>query len=334
MKKLKVGLVGCGGMGSSVARRCNELDNADVVAVCDTNEENAKKAAEEFDAKAFTSYAKMLASDIDAVIIGTPNDLHASMAIAAAEKKKHIFTEKPMALTLADCKAMVAAAKKARVKLAVGQVLRLIPVYWKAARIIESGELGKPFAISVARIGKPDGLRADWRITRKHAGGILFEVNVHELDFMRHIMGEAASVYATMGHFTDSHVEYEDYAATHIRFKDGGIGLLQSGTSAIVPQHGMLIYCEKGTMSITGGAVRYTPAGGEEVVIEAAQIEKEDAVRHEVGSWVNWVLKRTPPVVYWKDGMAAVELAEAAYRSAGSGKVVRLPLRGRVQEVG
>jgi UDP-N-acetylglucosamine 3-dehydrogenase len=328
MKKLRVGLVGCGGMGMNVARRCNELENADVVAVCDMNEENAKKAAEELDAKVFTSYPKLLASDIDGVIIATPNDLHASMAVAAAEKKKHIFTEKPMALTVADCRAMVAAAKKARVKLVVGQVLRLMHVYWKAAQIIKSGELGAPFAISVVRIGKPDGLKADWRITRKHAGGILFEVNVHELDFMRHIMGEAESVYANTGHFTNSHVEYEDYAATQIKFRTGGVGLLQSGTSAVVPQHGMIIHCEKGTMSIGGSAVRYTVAGGEEKTIEAAKIEKEDAIREEVGSWVNWILKRTPPVVYWRDGMAAVELAEAAYRSAANGKAVKLPLRG------
>ncbi len=188
------------------------------------------------------------------------------------------------------------------------------------------GELGKPFAISMVRIGKPAGLKADWRVTKQYAGGILFEVNVHELDFMRHIMGEAASVYATMGHFTSSHVEYEDYAATHVKFRNGGIGLLQSGTSAFAPQRSTVILCERGTVSV-GSGVSYTAEDGEQTVIEAAQIEKEDAIREEVRGWVDWITRRTPPVVYWKDGMAAVELAEAAYRAAASGKVVKLPLR-------
>jgi UDP-N-acetylglucosamine 3-dehydrogenase len=328
MKKLRVGLVGCGGMGMNLGRRSREIENLDLVAVCDADREAAEKAADELGAKAFTDYATLLDTDIEAVIIATPNNLHAPMTISAAEKGKHIFSEKPMALRLADCKAMVAAARKARVKLAVGQVLRLMPVYWKAAQIIKSGQFGSPFAISVTRVGKPGGLKQDWRTTKQQGTGILFEVNVHELDYMRHIMGEAATVYATMGHFTDSPVEYEDYAATHIRFRNGGIGLLQSGTSAAAPQHGMIVYCERGTVAISGGGVRYTPAGGQEVVIEADSIEKEDAIRHEVGSWVNWILKRTPPAVYWKDGMAAVELAEAAYRSAASGKPVKLPLRG------
>lgn len=329
MKKLRIGLAGCGGMGANLARRCNTLDNAAIVAVCDTNEEAAKTIGEELGAAAvFTDYAKMLESDIDGVIIATPNSLHARMTIQAASANKHIFCEKPMALSLADCKAMVAAAKRARVKLVVGQVLRLMGGYWKAAQIVRSGELGKPFAISVVRIGKPAGLKADWRVTKQFAGGILFEVSVHELDFMRHIMGEAESVYATMGHFTGSNVEYEDYAATHVRFRNGGTGILQSGTSAFAPQRSTVILCERGTMSV-GGGVSYTRENGDEVTIEPAQIEKEDPIREEIRGWVDWVTKRTPPVVYWKDGMAAVELAEAAYRSAEAGQVVRLPLRAR-----
>lgn len=327
MKKFKVGLAGCGGMGANLARRCNTLNNAAITAVCDTNEELARAVGEELGTGAvFTDYEKMLESDIDGVIIATPNSLHARMAIEAAARKKHVFCEKPMALSLADCRAMVTAANKARVKLVVGQVLRLMGGYWKAAQIVHSGELGRPFAVSVVRIGKPAGLKADWRVTKQFGGGILFEVSVHELDFMRHIMGEAESVYSTMGHFTSSHVEYEDYAAVHLRFRNGGTGILQSGTSAFAPQRSTVIQCERGTMSV-GSGVSFTRENGEETVIEAAQIEKEDPIREEVRGWVDWITKRTPPVVYWKDGMAAVELAEAAYRSAASGRVVRLPLR-------
>lgn len=328
MSVLRVGLAGCGAMGMRLARHCHSLDGAEIAAVYDPFFESVRKAVHEFDAVRARSYGGLLNSDIDAVIIATPNDLHAKYTIEAARAGKHIYCEKPMALRLRDCKEMIEAADEAGVKLMVGHVLRLIHVFWKSHKIVSSGEIGKPFAMSVTRLGGPDGLSQGWRASRKQAGGVLYEVHVHELDFMRHVMGEAKSVYASMGHFTRSAVEYEDLAFVHIKYANGGIGTLHCGVSSSIGAYNMMIQCDNGTLvnSGFGGPIRYSKFGNEPRVIEVSEIEKEDAYHEEIRSWVDAITKGTPMVFDGRDGMAAVEIVEAAYKSARRGRTVKLPL--------
>lgn len=328
MNKLKVGLIGCGGMGMHLARQCHSLEDATIAAVCDPNHEAAGKAADEFGALRYPSYKSLLQSDVDGVIVATPNDLHARYTIEAARLGKHIFCEKPMALRLRDCKVMVDAAGEAGVKLMVGQVLRLIGPFWKTHQIATSGELGQPFAMSVTRLSGPDSLAQGWRASAKQAGGVLYEVHVHELDFMRHVMGEVESVYASVGHFTEAAVEYEDVAFVQLRFKNGGIGTLHCGTSSSMGAYTMMVQCSEGTITNTGfgGPIKHCKFRQEPTAVELSDIQKEDAYHEEVRSWVESITRGTPMVFDGRDGMAAIEICEAAYRSARTGKPVRLPL--------
>ena len=325
---LKIGLIGCGGMGMHLSRQCQTLDDAKITAVFDVNTEAAETAAQEFGAARFVSHAELLSSDVDGVIIATPNDSHAPLTIEAAANGKHIFCEKPMALSVADCDAMIAAAEKAGVKLMVGQVLRLIKGFWKIHEIVASGELGAPFAIFVTRLGTPKTLAQGWRATNSQSGGVLYEVHVHELDFMRHIMGEAQSVFASTGHFTHSPVEFEDLAVVQLRYANNGIGALHCGVCSSVGRYDLMILCDKGTLTSGGfgGPIRYARFDEEPVEITLDSFEKEEPCREEVRSWVEAIIKGTPMVFDAHDGRAAIELCDAAYRSAESGAVVRLPL--------
>ena len=328
---LKVGLIGCGGMGMNLARHCHLLDESKISAVFDIDPAASSRAAQEFGAKEYGSYRRLLDGDVDAVIVATPNDSHAKITIDAAQRGKHVFCEKPMALKLADCRAMIRAADEAGVKLMVGQVLRLFPVFWQTKQIVASGKLGEPFAMSVTRLGGPDALAKGWRATKKQSGGYLYEINVHEIDFMRHVMGEAKSVYASVGHFTDSPVEFEDVAFVQIRYAGGGIGTLHCGGSSSIGKCEMMVQCKKGTLvnGGFGGPVRYARFGEEPVTIEASQIQKEDPYREEVRSWVEAVTKDAPMLFDGRDGAAAIEIVDAAYRSARTGRAVSLPLYGR-----
>ncbi len=143
--EVRVGLIGCGNMGSGLLRNCAQVENAKVAAVADPVAENVKKLADELDVPAFDDYRKMLAKDdIDAVIVAVPNFLHAAVSIDVAESSKHVFCEKPMAMTVSDCDRMIQTAKANGVKLMVGQVLRYLPVFAKIKEIIDSGVLGEP----------------------------------------------------------------------------------------------------------------------------------------------------------------------------------------------
>lgn len=330
MGNFKVGLIGCGGMGTCLAKACNALDNADLAAVYDANDAAAGKLAEDLGARKYTSYDELM-DNVDGVIIATPNDSHAPLTIEAAEKGKHVFCEKPMSLSVDDCDAMICAADQAGVKLMVGQVLRLIGPFWKSAQVIESGEIGRPFAMAVTRLAGIQLFADGWRATRKQCGGVLYEVHVHELDFMRRIMGEATSVFASTGHFTSAKAEYEDVAFVQMRYKSGGIGTLHCGISSSIDRYEMMIQCEEGTLTNGGfsGPIQYSRFGQEISSIELSDIQKENPHQEEIRAWVDAATKDTPMPFDGRDGRAAVELCEAAYRSAFIGDVVHLPMKSR-----
>ena len=198
MEKLRFGVIGIGGMAEHLAKLLQQFEDAVVVAAVDTNPER-QSAAEQLGANFYSDYGQMLQNEpIDAVIIGTPCGLHLEPTLAAAQAGKHIFLEKPMEISVERCDRMNRAAEEAGVKLMVGQVLRLFPLFQKSLDIIASGEIGKPKAIAVTRAGYATVFHSGWRVKRELAGGMLLETNVHELDYMRTVMGEPRQVYARM----------------------------------------------------------------------------------------------------------------------------------------
>ncbi|MGC9320179.1 MAG: Gfo/Idh/MocA family protein, partial [Armatimonadota bacterium] len=208
MDELLIGLIGGGNMGKSLARGVAACDDGRIVAVCDPAEgvaaATAEEIAEDESVDAYTELGEMLErEDIAAVIVAAPNYLHAELTRRAAEAGKHVFCEKPMALAVADARAMIEACDTAGVKLMIGQVLRYLAPYVWIIDLVRAGDLGEPFGMQTTRIGGGWGgtYRAQWRTQRKLCGGPLFEVSAHEIDFMRQILGEAETVYASMDNY-------------------------------------------------------------------------------------------------------------------------------------
>ena len=118
MRKLRAGIVGCGGIANGKHLPAMKRNgHFEIVAFCDLIEERAQKAKEEYgtpDAKVFTDYQELLKEDLDAVYVLTPNNAHAPVSIAAMEAGKHVMCEKPMAKTYAEAKAMVETAERTR----------------------------------------------------------------------------------------------------------------------------------------------------------------------------------------------------------------------------
>ena len=155
---LTVGLIGAGGMGRHLAQVTHKLPNCEVGLIYDPDQQHARETAQEFDAEITASLEELLGHDsLDAVIIASPNYLHAQQTVAAAQAGKHIFCEKPMALNVADARQMIEAASLNGVKLMIGQVLRyIVPFVW-IIEFIAAGNLGKPFGMQVTRISGPWG---------------------------------------------------------------------------------------------------------------------------------------------------------------------------------
>ena len=331
MDTVRVGLISCGNMGASLARTVHGLDAAQIVAVADVDAEKARAFAGELgeDVQVFVDYQAMLdVPDVDAVIVASPAYLHEEMVVAAARAKKHIFCEKPMAFTVDACDRMIEAARENIVKLMIGQVLRYLPVFNKIKEIVDSGALGRPFSVTIARIGGGWGGARSWRKQRDKVGGVLYEVSVHELDFMRYIAGDVDRVAAFAGNFVQKDVDYEDLVQVLLHFEQGGSGALLAGMSSALGVYDGKILCEKGSVFFNNGwsGLRYKSFDGDEVQVSKEDMATEPGVRRELREFVEAVLNDTEPTIPGEEGRKVIEIVQAAYRSAEEGRDVALPL--------
>jgi predicted dehydrogenase len=328
MASLAFALIGCGPMGRGLADALKQVSEARLTAVADPMEEARQQAAEAHGAEAYAEYGEVLArDDVEAVIVATPTTFHKEVTMAAAQAGKHVFCEKPMALTLADCDAMMAACEKAGRKLMIGQVLRLMFPWARIKELTADDELGPAKCVDITRV-TPWGGRG-WRGKMALSGGPLFEVNVHELDLMRHLCGEVEQVSAYGGNLVSPQFDFPDVVLLNLRFRAGAVGRLRGGCAGPTKRYDGEVICEHGTAAFGPGwgeLWRQRP-GAERERVELATWTQPSGLVRELASFTQWVLHEETPLITAADGRAAVELATAAYRSLETGRPVDLPLR-------
>ena len=329
---LQLALVGCGAHGRYLAERLATIPRAALAGVYDADAEAAGRAAADFGAPACDSPEALLAqASVRGVVIASPQFTHKDLTLQAVGAGKHVFVEKPMALATSDCDAMLSAAREAGVKLAVGQVLRLLPPYRRARELIDEEVLGGPLGVLIARSSgrQPGSIFAEaWRRSPGLSGGLLFEVHVHELDLMRSLCGEPESVYAQGIRVLDDGIAYDDLWFVQVRFRSGAAGVLHASQSCYVPKGYFTIQCPHGTISTNndaGDLVLARVDGGSRTISPDEYGEQEDGFRYELRSWIEAVLEDTPMVVDGFDGRQAVAMAEAAIQSAASNEVIAVP---------
>jgi UDP-N-acetylglucosamine 3-dehydrogenase len=331
VKTLGVGLIGCGGMGRSLARQLRELENARIVAVTDVDAGACRDAAQEF-AAAGCETAEAVVADkaVEAVLIASPGIYHRPLAELASAHGKHLFVEKPLATNVEDCDAIIEAARRANVTLMVGQVLRYYPCWGHILQMVREGAIGEPIAISVTRIGDNwEGWKQPWRNSRAMSGGMLMEINAHEIDFICEIGGDVERVYAEADHFGPDPADYPNLGFVSLRFRNRSRGMLHTSTVAAMSDQSGRIQGTRGTIVYADGfsptgQIRYAPRGGEIETIMVTSLQVEQPVRRELRLFVESVLTGTPPPISGEDGRRAVVISEAAYASAESGQPVLL----------
>lgn len=323
---LGVGLLGCGGMAKSLGHAVRRLPRARLVRVCDVVPEVAAAAGVEFAVPATTDAAEVLSDPaVRAVIVATPNFTHADLVLQAAAAGRHIFCEKPMALTVADCERMRAAVVAARVQFCVGHVLRYLPVFDHMKRMVDAGVIGAPFAMRTTRLGGW-GASQSWRQRRDLSGGPLFEVNIHEIDYQRYLLGEPETVYATGSQRVVMQTDFEDTVFLSLRYASGAHGVLHSSLGAPRGSYSGEIQGTEGIIAFTNGPSRieWRRFDGDSGAVGEEDLHALDAHERELNHLVEAVLDGVPPPIGLADGRAAVAVAEAAVRSLCSGQVERV----------
>ena len=332
MSTLGVGLIGCGGMGRSLGKQLRTIEAARLVGVTDISPEAAAKAGEELEAPGFESAEALLEQPgLDAVIIASPGCEHRPLTELAAARGKHVFVEKPLAANTRDCDAMMEAAAGAGITLMVGQVLRYYTTWWKIIEMVRQGEIGQPWGITVTRIsGGWGGWAQAWRNSLEQSGGLLMEVNAHEIDFMCQVCGDVERVYAEADKFGEDPADYPNLYFVSMRFKNGAVGMLHSSTVSALNDLSGKVQGSEGTILYTngfGGAgeIRHARRGDKEPkVIPVSEIQVEQPVRKELRLFVEAVQKGEPPAIPASEGRRNVAIAEAAYESARTGQPVLL----------
>jgi predicted dehydrogenase len=229
----RICLVGAGRAGKVHANSIvNNIPGAWLTAIVDAVPEALQHAGETFGIEAGARFASLEAAlqsaVFEAVVITTPTFTHAALAVKAAQAGKHIFLEKPMALSLAECDAIIHAAQQAGVILQIGFMRRFDPEFTAAASRIEAGEIGQPMLIKSLTHGP--GLPPAWARDLSQSNGMLAEVNSHDWDCVRWLMGSNYKrVYTETANFKGeaNHVDtpnFYDNVMVNLKFENGGLG--------------------------------------------------------------------------------------------------------------
>jgi len=319
-------LVGAGRAGSLHARnvvRCTP--NARLTAVVDADSTAAESLADELGATAYESLEDALDS-CDAVAITTPTFSHADYAVLAASAGKHVFCEKPLALTLPDCDRMIEAALVAGVVLQVGFVRRFQLEFVEAHRRIEAGAIGEPMVVKSLTRGP--GLPPPWACDLSLSNGMLAEVNSHDFDCVRWLANsEIERVYTETSNVKGAargvHVEgFYDNAVVTLRFTCGAIGTIDGTCPAdygydarveILGSEGLLVIGDVRGQALI--EVRDRDSGAQTPVFRSWPERFETAYRAEIRAFVDAALLGEEPLVGGEDGRAAVQAVLAANRS-------------------
>lgn len=328
MKKLNACLIGCGRAGMIHARNYkNKIENASIVACVDSIEEAAKVAAVELGAqKVFTDYHAILDDpDIQAVIVVAPTHLHRDIVIDCANAGKHVFCEKPMAMTVKECDEMIETCERNHVKLQIGFMRRFDASFKEAKQLLDSGSIGDLVQIHSNTRG-PSKPRP-WMYDIKKSNGILAEVNSHDIDAVRWMADcDIDTVYAVAGNFRNPEAiaDYPDYYDSVLMS-----GTMKNGVHFCIDGAAYAQYGYDSKMEIIGTKGKINVGRSDKEFVSCTTVENGtstpfvnswmtlfvDAYLAEDTSFVNAVLNDMPTEVTGYDGRMAVATVEAGNQS-------------------
>jgi len=336
--KVRVALIGCGRVASVHAQALKRLSETELKAVVDIVEEKARFFSETYEAPDwYTDYNKVLErDDIDAVEICLPHYLHAEVAIKAMKVKKHVLTEKPMAITLADADRMISTAKENGVTLGVIFQSRYNDASQEVKKIIGSGDLGD---IKGARMFltwyRPDSYykESDWKGTwDKEGGGVLIDQAIHTIDLMQWLIGKEIDYikarYDTRAH---DYINVDDVAEAYIKFKPDIVGCVYA--NCFYPYDAPVfleIYGTKGTAHIIGdkGIIQL---GNRTIHVEQLG-NPGSGLRYwgssherQIKDFYRDLLLGKKPFIDGEAGRVALSMILAMYESSRTGKPVKFP---------
>ncbi len=308
------GVVGLG-MGKARARLVKQTSGAELVAVCDINQERLQKVCDEFGCRGYHEYDEMLKDkNIDVVYIMTPSGTHLDFAKKAARRGKHIITTKPMEITVSRCEKFIELCEKNNVALVVDFELRYKRENQQLKAAIENGELGDIlFAEARCKWYRTQEYydKGGWRGTWKYdGGGSAANQGIHVIDQLVWMCGKVevvSSIYGVYGH----KIETEDCTVSIIKLKNGNPGCIVTTTNHhLGDEYGISLSCKNGSVSNFTGELKIKMGDGSQQL----KTEVPELPGNAVEDMLGVLNDNKKPFVSGYEGMKSIELLEQIYK--------------------
>ncbi len=340
MEPVRLAIIGAGQIGTRHGELMRDETNCQLVSIADPSP-TAEQRGRDFDVPCYTDFEEMLREqNLDGVVIATPNQLHVPVGLVCANHGVHFLMEKPVADSVADGKRLVEAVRRSGVQMIVGHHRRFDPAAKKARELLDSGDIGDLQAVSATwAVRKHDTYyQAEWR--RIEGGGPVLLNLIHDIDMLRHLCGEIATVYADMSTAARGH-EVEDTAAIIVRFKSGTLATITvsdatpspwgwemaTGENPLIPASGENCYQFMGTKASFGfphiqlwrHADKDNGSWHHSIEVEHGQSVERQAMAEQLKHFCDLIRGEQPPCVSGEDGLATLAATEAVKRSAKTG---------------
>ena len=342
---IRVGIIGCGKIAQ--VRHIPEYaanPHAEVYGFYDINRERTEQLAAQFGGKAFAAYEELLADPtIDAVSVCAANHAHAEITIAALKAGKHVLCEKPMAVTLPECEAMVAAAKESGKYLMIGQNQRLAKAHSKAKELIEQGAIGKVLTFrTIFGHGGPETWSIDpgknvWFFDKtKAAMGAMADLGIHKTDMIQYVLGtriaKTQAVLTTLDKrdATGGLIGVDDNAICIYQMENGVIGTMTaSWTYYAAEDNTTVIYGTKGELRLYDDpkySVQQINADGTRIDYQIDQIQTNDnqTASGIIDLFVECLVEGKEPEISGENVLHAMKAVFASIESSAKGCAVEV----------
>jgi predicted dehydrogenase len=329
--KIRYAVVGLGAFAQSdILPAFAEAKNSELVALVSGDAAKQDEIAQKYDVRSTYSYEEyndlLKSGNIDAVYLAVPNHLHCDYTVRAAKAGIHVLCEKPMAVTVADCQTMIAAAKDNNIKLMIAYRLHLEPANLQAVKVVQSGQLGEPRIFT--SLFTQQTYEGDIRLNKEIGGGTLDDIGIYCINAARYIFqSEPIAVFATSASNCEQRFrEVAEMTSVIMRFPDDRLatftcsfGAIRIQTYQVVGTKGdlrlELAYSTQGPikhiLTIDGKSQEYSFAAHNQVVAEVVYFS--DCITHN-----------KEPEPSGTEGLTDVQIIRALYKSIETGEFVQL----------
>jgi predicted dehydrogenase len=327
---LGVAVLGLGRIGPTHARVVSQTDGVALKAVAEMDEAKLGSVVDGLsDVTGYGEYRDALArDDVQVVVICLPHWLHEQAAIDAAEAGKHIFIEKPLAISVAGCDRIIEAARRNNVTLMPAHTQRYYPVVARTKEILDSGELGE-LIMAVDTWYKPlkPDARPPWMLERKMGGGMALMDGVHLIDRMLWIFGaDVESVSASVGNPVYPEVPADDTSMAFMRWRNGKVATVSRiAYRTGVTSYGADFFCTNGQVRFRiayGGQGTTSVWVGKNEEYTEVDVPQFNSLERQFAEFVQALQEGREPPITAAHGRQVIEVMEAMDRSSETGREV------------